>query len=119
MLGEIPPCGEFPEEVINATTSLEDLWAPSKWAQFAVKGVVGRPTERRDAPLKSCLEEVVAGGGVQGPFFFRVGVSRKGWAQTLGYRAPGSVYRRGEEEKAHGRWILCPPELGGGPLFPS
>ena len=51
LLGEIPPCGEFPSEVVNATTSLDDLWSTSKWAQFAVKGVVGKPSERRDAPL--------------------------------------------------------------------
>ena len=51
LLGEIHPCGEFPDEVINAPTSLDDFWATSKWAQFAVKGVVGKPTERRDAPL--------------------------------------------------------------------
>ena len=78
ILGEIPPCGEFPSEVINATTSLDDLWSTSKWAQFAVKGVVGKPSERRDAPLKSCLEEVVAGGGLQGPCFAKGRDSKTG-----------------------------------------
>ena len=97
-MGELEPCEEFPAEVIQATTKVEDLWSMAKWAQYAVKGVVRNAQGAGDEALKACLEEVVGPKHLRGPFSRDQVTTRLGTSVWL--PTPRFCIQQGEASRA-------------------